>query len=164
MMYKKKFYSKRIVVLLVCMALFLVVSCAGTPPGTVGFSAVRGRDWQLIALRTAGDGGVFDRGELEALEMGDAYTLRFDEDRVSGRGAPNRYFAPYELGEGSSLSIQAMGSTLMASFREPSGLREGDYFTYLQGVDRWELVGEELRLHTRDSQGGALTLVFSVYP
>jgi heat shock protein HslJ len=159
MMYKKQSFSKKIVVVPACMAFFLALSCAGTPPGTADFSAVLGRDWQLIALRTVG-GSEFDRGELEALEMGDAYTLRFDEDRVSGKGAPNRYFAPYELREGAGISIQAMGSTLMASFQEPPGLKEGDYFAYLQGTDRWELVGEELRLHTRDPQGREMILVY----
>jgi heat shock protein HslJ len=113
--------------------------------------------------------------------MGDSYTLRFDPansaqtpaqaspespvnpaGRLTGRGAPNRYTAPYELGEGQAISIQPIAGTLMASFREPPGLSEGDYFAYLEGAVQWDLSTEKLYLKSRGTAGEEVTLVFAV--
>jgi heat shock protein HslJ len=75
-------------------------------------------------------------------------------------GAPNRYFAPYELGEDRALSIKTVGGTLMASFKEPESLKEREYFAYLQNVTRWDLVQGQLQLHGTNAEGEETVLIF----
>jgi heat shock protein HslJ len=123
------------------------------------FDAVLGKTWRLVAVQTlAGDKG-FSREVLEADGMGDFFSLSFDKERISGVGAPNRYFAPYTV-EKDGLFIEKMGSTLMASFREPKGLSEQEYFAYMQQVNRWTLSGEELTLYSIDTEGSVVFLLF----
>jgi heat shock protein HslJ len=125
------------------------------------FDAVQGKVWRLAAVQTvAGDKG-FSRQTLEADGMGGFYNLSFDKERLSGVGAPNRYFAPYKA-EKESLSIDRMGSTLMASLKEPKGLNEQEYFMYMQRVSRWSLSGEQLTLYATDEESHEVILLFNV--
>jgi heat shock protein HslJ len=126
------------------------------------FNDVAGKEWELIEVRTALGPTEFNRAALESAEMGDAYTLRFDGERLAGKGAPNRYTAPYQLGEGDAISIQPIAGTLMASFREPPGLGEREYFNYLEKVSRWDLAQDELRLYTLNPVGEEAVLMFKL--
>ena len=123
------------------------------------FDAVLGKVWRLVAVQTAAGDKGFSRQAMEADGMGDFFSLSFDKERLSGVGAPNRYFAPYKV-EQDSLSIEKMGSTLMASFREPKGLNEREYFAYMQQVKRWSLSGEELTLYSSDEESHGVLLLF----
>lgn len=131
------------------------MSCAST-----NFNTVIGKDWRLVEVQTPSGPTDFSREALEAQDMGDYYTLRFDEERLSGTGAPNRYLAPYQLGEGTSISINAIAGTLMANFKEPPGLNEGDYYHSLERVTRWELTDGTLNLYTVNSTGESLILIY----
>jgi heat shock protein HslJ len=124
------------------------------------FNDVAGKEWELIEVRTALGPTEFNRAALEVAEMGDAYTLRFDGERLAGKGAPNRYTAPYQLGEGDALSIQPIAGTLMASFREPPGLGEREYYNYLEKVSRWDLEQDLLCLYTQNSADEEVVLAF----
>ncbi|MDR1351970.1 MAG: META domain-containing protein, partial [Treponema sp.] len=127
-----------------------------------GINNVIGIEWRLIEVRSSVETAAsrFSRQELAELGMEDAYTLRFDKERISGLAAPNRYFAPYEEGEGKALSIGVIGGTLMAAFREPESLNEREYFGCLENTVAWDLIQNQLQLHTRDGQGGEAVLVF----
>jgi heat shock protein HslJ len=139
---------------LVATSIF-AVSCAST-----NFNTVIGKDWRLIEIQTSAGPAKFSRDALEAEDMGNYYTLHFDAERLSGIGAPNRYFAPYHLGEGTTIAIQGIAGTLMAGFKEPPGLREGDYYHSLGQVSRWELIDDTLKLYTVNLTGESLILVY----
>jgi heat shock protein HslJ len=155
--------------LLIVTAL-LAASCKSVPPSASGenvvfvpgIGAIAGIEWKLAEVRApAGNpASRFSRGELAEAGMENAYTLRFDKDRLSGTGAPNRYSAPYEAGAGKTLSVKAIAGTLMASFREPESLKEREYFNYLERVARWDLIQNKLLLYTRNEQGEETVLVF----
>jgi heat shock protein HslJ len=124
------------------------------------FDAVRSKEWRLVAVQTTSGDKGFSRQALEADNMGGFFTLSFDKERLSGVGAPNRYFATYKA-EKDSLSIEKIAGTLMASFREPKGLNEREYFAYMQRVTRWTLSGEELTLYSADDDSHSVLLFFS---
>jgi heat shock protein HslJ len=135
---------------------------AVSPASVPGFDGVTGKDWKLTGVRSSSGSAAsrFSRRELAEAGMENAYTLRFDKERLSGMGAPNRYSAPYTQGAGQTLSIRAIAATLMASTREPENLKEPEYFDYLENVEKWDLVQGELRLISRNRGGGETALIF----
>ena len=124
---------------------------------TASMADIQGRDWVLAELRSASATVRINRTRPGAA---DVYTLRFDTERLSGAAAPNRYFAPYTSGPGGTLSIGMVAGTLMAPLFENEDLREHEYFGYLNRVNRWELRGGNLELHTSSENGAAAVLVF----
>jgi heat shock protein HslJ len=160
---------KNIQVLPVIVAGILILACKTAPDASAEspvsgprFSDLIGKEWKLTEIRSSADtvASRFSRQELTEIGMENAYTLRFEEERLGGMGAPNRYFAPYEQGEGQALSIRAIAGTLMASFREPENLKEKEYFKYLENVEKWDLVQGKLQLYTKNEQGEEITLIF----
>jgi heat shock protein HslJ len=143
---------------------------AANPTPSAGFDGITGKDWKLIEVRSSADATAsavadaeasrYSRGELAEAGMENAYTLRFDGERLTGMGAPNRYFAPYTQGGGQTLSIGAIAGTLMASFSEPENLKEREYFGYLENAAAWDLVHGQLRIISRNGRGGETVLVF----
>jgi heat shock protein HslJ len=145
------------------MAALALAACAGSAAvkeEPLNFDEVRGKEWILTEVRTGSAVIHLDRQKLEAEDMGDVYTLRFDEDGLSGKGAPNRYFGPYELGDGGRLSLSRVASTLMLGIKEPEGLKESEYYDYLNKVSRWNLAQGRLELFTETPEGGEAVLVF----
>jgi len=168
---------KSITTALLCAAFSLsaivLASCAGTAPaqengaavrgaahenGAV-FSNVEGTEWMLLELRRAAETVRIDRA-VDLFGLGEIYTALFEEGRISGMGAPNRFFGPYTVGSGRDLSIGLLASTLMMPLVEPEELREHEYFAYLYRVTRWELRGGRLELYTSSNDGREAVLVF----
>jgi heat shock protein HslJ len=143
-------------VLMMAGALWLA-ACGRTPK----FSDVRDREWKLTAVRTAPEDIVFDRNRLVDEGFGDIFTIQFSADQVSGKGAPNRYFGPYEAGKDFGLSIKNVAATLMAPIREPEKLKERDFFTYLQNASRWTINQGNLELSTRGENDAEAVMVFA---
>ncbi|MHB9293679.1 hypothetical protein Holit_02808 [Hollandina sp. SP2] len=125
------------------------------------FRDIAGKEWKLMALKTVSGNQEFNRQNLATEGWGSAYTLYFDISRLSGTAAPNRYFAPYTLGEGQAISIQVIASTLMMSFNETPELSESTYFAYLEKVNCWDLFQGKLRLYTCYPDGQQDVLFFS---
>jgi heat shock protein HslJ len=174
----------RILPFVIAAALFL--SCKSVPdapsgtngpvPGTAEnvvnstpapeFGGITGKDWKLTGVRfSSGNANNnaasrFSRRELAETGMENAYTLRFDEEHLSGVGAPNRYSAPYTRGAGQTLSIRAIAATLMAAITEPENLKEREYFGYLENAGKWDLVQGRLQLISRNDRGEEIVLVF----
>jgi heat shock protein HslJ len=120
------------------------------------------KEWHLSAVRLNAKTIVIDRNAL-AEYFDEIFTLHFSEGRLSGVGAPNRYFGPYTLADRQAISIGALASTLMAAFREPEELKEHEFFAYLQNVTRWNLAGENLYLYSRGDDGREAILVFTPF-
>ena len=127
---------------------------------SVGFATVERGEWILEEVRTQGRTIVMDRVRLEAQGLGEVYTIQFQEGRVLGMGAPNRFFGPYTSGTGRSLAIGDLASTLMAAIIEPEGLRESEYFGFLSRVNRWGIHEGKLELYSTNSDGAEAVLVF----
>ena len=160
---------KKIAVLLA--AVFVIMTCASKPQAAqpiaplaaessvTPFSQLQNKDWYLIAVRTTPEIDL-DRDKLAEEGFGEFFTLRFDGERASGIGAPNRYTAPYTH-DGQGLSIGHAASTMMAAFREPEQLKEHEFFAYLQNTVQWNLADGKLELHTKKSDATGAILVFT---
>ena len=141
----------------------MVVSCAGTSSlrdNEAVFGNVEGKVWLLSELRS-GASVITDRSKLNASGMGEIYTLSFKDGRVSGMGAPNRFFGPYTSSENRALKIGDVASTLMAALKEPDGLKENEYFRLLSKVTRWDIKDGKLQLYSSNSSGAEAILVFT---
>jgi heat shock protein HslJ len=142
----------------VLIVAFMLIACAGTPK----FDNVKNNDWDLAQLRIGKENIVIQRHMLAEYGFTEIYTLRFEEGRISGAGAPNRYFAPYTLGDKQAITFGLIASTMMAAFVEPHELKEHDYFVWLQNVYAWNIVKGNLELYSRND-GKEAVLVFTPF-
>ena len=157
--------------LILLLLKILIISCAnGTPvrdnklsttENAAAFYMVEGKEWVLSEVEGAGKTISLDRKKLEAAGFGEAFTINFENSRVSGMGAPNRFSGQYTKGDNNSLNIGNMVSTRMAAFIEPEDLKEHEYFGYLSGVNRWSTQTGRLELHCVNSNGLEAVLVFT---
>ena len=134
-----------------------LTACSSSPK----FSDVKNKDWNLVEVRLQNETIAFERNKLEEEGFSEIFTLRFDDERVNGVGAPNRYFAPYTTADKQAITIKTIAGTLMASLREPEKLREYSYFNYLQNVTRWDLVKGNLELYSKGEDGTEAVLVYA---
>jgi heat shock protein HslJ len=123
-------------------------------------SSTEGNEWKLIEVYIDGRNTRFSRDTLPE-ELKNFFTLIFDAQNVSGVGAPNRYSAPYTMGDNQAISVMLMRSTMMASFFQPENLSEHDFFTYMQNSYSWKLTNNNLELLSKTATGGEVRLVFS---
>ena len=154
----------------IAFLMFIAISAIGFPGNAAGapardagvtFKDAEGKDWILLELKRDEIIIPIDRQKLAAYDMGGVYTIYFQEGRLNGLGAPNRYQAPYSTGGNRSLSIGNIASTLMFSFIEPDGLKEREYFDYLSGANRWDLWEGKLELYCSGSKGDKVVLVYT---
>jgi heat shock protein HslJ len=163
--------KKLCAILAAVSAALVVAGCATTDnaaarPGETAprsFDEVRGKVWALEEVVTESGSIIINRRKLEADGQGDVFTLMADAERISGKGSPNRYFAPYTLGEEQEISISPIAGTLMMSLVEPEGLQEREYFNYLAQANQWLLTGDTLELHSETAEGDPAILVFALY-
>jgi heat shock protein HslJ len=154
---------------MIFMCVLMVLSCAtsgaaeGASARNAGSKAnqsaqaadFQGKDWILEEVRINSATIRINRpNDVEC------FTLRFDAERMGGIAHPNRYFAPYTVGEGNSLSIGLAVATLMAPLFEIDGLREHEYFAYLAKVKSWDIRNGKLELTSSGTNGEALVLVY----
>ena len=132
--------QKQVNILVLCAAAALTfAACASrsdvvveTVERSSSFDEVQGKVWILDELVSESSGTtVINRQKLKDDGMGDAFTLIVDAERISGKGAPNRYFSPYTLGPDQEISIGLIVGTLMMSIVEPEGIQEREYYNYL---------------------------------
>jgi heat shock protein HslJ len=138
--------------------IFTQTACASAPE----FSDVRDKNWKLLEVRDEKKNVIFQRSMLKQDVPGDVFTLRFDAERVNGAGCPNRYFAPYTLGEKQAINIQPIASTLMLALSEPEQLKERDFFSYLEKADKWTIRKGDLKLYSTNNEGAVIYLIFSL--
>lgn len=160
-----------------CVCLTAAVSCAGGGTAKQGgsdlqeasapaeeaaddFAPVLGKVWKLESAAIGSEDSGFSRDALGE-ERSEFYTLSFnaDEMRITGKAAPNSYFADYRR-EGGDLSFGVIASTKMFAFNEPETLKEHEYCAYLQESKRWELAEGALKLYSADAEGAEVILTF----
>jgi heat shock protein HslJ len=142
----------------VFMVAVLMAGCRTAPQ----FSDITGKEWKLTEVRIDNKNIGFSRDALLNEGFGEAFTLNFDAQFISGVGAPNRYSAPYTLEEKQGISVKLARATLMAPIREPEKLREHDFFSYIQNASSWNLKGNNLELRSKTESGSEVVLVFSL--
>jgi hypothetical protein len=120
------------------------------------FSRVRLIDWNLKEVKKEAGTVIINRDKVQR----EIYSIRFQDDRIRGRGADNIYFAPYTVGVNNSLSIKKIAGTYMLPIFETEGFSEYEYFRHLERVCRWEFHDWKLRLYTYDENKGEVILEF----
>jgi heat shock protein HslJ len=150
-------------VILVLLVIALIMSCKTTVTGSA-FSNVVGKEWKLIEVQVDSTPFnrivLYDRNDLRRNNVGSVYTMNFDAEMVSGTGAPNKYSAPYTLGEENSLKVEVIRSTMMAPIIQPEKLPEHDFYTYMTNVEQWSIDDGKLVLHTKAENGNTVRLIF----
>jgi heat shock protein HslJ len=149
----KKFLS-------ILLAAFITIGCTSTTNST-DFSELIDKEWKLTRVYINNIDTQFRRDNQPEM-FSDIFTLNFDEQNVSGTGAPNLYSAPYTLNENQGISIKPMRSTLMASIFEPENLSEHNFFLYLQSASMWSLVNDNLEILSTSQDGNQVRLVFGL--
>jgi len=124
-------------------------------------SSIQGKEWKLIEVYVDGKDTRFSRNTLPA-DPGNFFTLNFDAQNISGVGVPNRYSAPYTMGDNQTVSIKLIRSTMMASFFQPENITEHDFFTYMQNAYSWRFANNNLELLSKTAAGAEVRLVFSL--
>jgi heat shock protein HslJ len=144
-------------------AIVLPFAVHGAPARDAGanFSDMEGKEWVLSEFRSAGRTITMDRRKLEVDGFTGVFSIQFENNRVSGMGAPNRFFGPYTAGSNRALSLGNMASTLMAPIIEPEELKEHEYLSYLSNVTRWDFAEGKLELYSFSSSGAETVLVFT---
>jgi len=120
------------------------------------FSRVQRIDWNLAEVKKGSATIIIDRANAQR----EIYSIRFQEERIRGRGADNLFFAPYTVGANNSLSIQRIAGTYMAPLFETENFSEYDYFRHLEKAYRWEFDNWTLRLYTYDENNEDAILEF----
>jgi len=150
------------VFLLTVLITMIAGSCAGTPK----FADAVGKEWKLVEVHIGSVFSrdiIFDRDALTQEGNREIFTLNMDGQIASGVGSPNRYSAPYTLGDGQLISIMPMRSTMMASlFNEPEKLPEHEFFGYMQNVYEWQLTENTLTLLSKTEDGNNVRLIFGL--
>jgi heat shock protein HslJ len=145
----------------VCVAMLLSVCVASpVPQETLNFDSLLEKDWKLIEVRQEDDNVSLDRSVMEADGLGDVFTLRFDDERISGKAFSNRYFGSYNRGTGQAITFGRIAATLIASFKELDAITEKEYFRYLEEVQSWNLLQGRLELYAVTSDNLQVILVF----
>jgi heat shock protein HslJ len=145
-----------------------LISCKSTPAvekapiASSEFSNVIGKEWKLIEVRISNVDTGFNRISLARSGPSEFFTASFDSEMISGTGSPNRYSAPYKLGEGRDISFLTVRATLMATIFESEKLREHNFFGYIQSAYRWNLVNNNLVLSSKAENGSEVVLIFSL--
>ncbi|MCL2244936.1 MAG: META domain-containing protein [Treponema sp.] len=154
---------------------FIILGCAGTERSSVKSEASEGGNletvntagiinvqWNLIEVYIDGNDTQYRRAYQPAVQN-DLFILKFDGKNISGTGAPNRFSAPYTMGEDQTLAILPVRSTRMASLFEPENLSEHDFFTYVQNTNKWRMVNGNLELLSITGSDLPVRMVFMVY-
>ena len=140
---------------------FMLNSCAGTSKITETANILKDTEWVLIEVKTRPQTIIISQNSQEMMGFENIYTLRFDDDRLNGIAAPNRYSAPYKLDRNQAITVQLIAATLMAPIIEPENLKENEYFIYLQNARKWNISKGRLELHTTGTNNVRAVLIYN---
>jgi heat shock protein HslJ len=120
-----------------------------------------GRVWRLAEVSIDNVNIGFSRSDLPRISITAAgsFTLSFDEETISGVGAPNRYIAPYKRTD-NQISISMMATTKRAPISKLDKINEQEYFIYLQNASGWNLNNNRLVLNSKTADGKVVVLIF----
>jgi heat shock protein HslJ len=129
---------------------------------STSIESVKGTVWQLIEVRLPDNALSIDRSALAKNNFENYYTLQFTDDGITGKAAPNTYFAPYKSSHGNSIALFLMRNTLMAQdITVVEGLSERDYCSYIQNISHWDKTDDNLRLYAKTESGADVILSYT---
>jgi len=155
-------------ILLLTVLTVCLFGCTSTGKKTnmSNFADGAGKDWKLIEVSIAGTFNreiIFDRSALSKEGAGNYFTLRYDAQNIAGTAAPNRYSAPYTLGENHEIKLPyPIRTTLMATIFQPEKLPEHEFYGYLQNVYAWRNVNGNLELRAKTEDDREVRLLFGL--
>jgi heat shock protein HslJ len=125
-----------------------LVEGEATITGTLSLDSLGGPEWVLSEL-----------GWGESVSDAPEITISFDDDKVTGSGGCNRYFAAVAGDTPGELVFSGMGTTRMAC-PEPAMDLERAYLKTLAGASRYSFLGGRLVLGC-DTDDGPIALIFT---
>ncbi|MFN5058570.1 MAG: META domain-containing protein [Chloroflexota bacterium] len=114
-------------VLMLVLVMLVLVSCGQAP------SPLTNTTWELVAL----NGNVVEEQTTPS--------LHFADGNLDGKGFCNSYSAEYQL-NGDAITIAPIVATEMACEDMIFNIVEREYFSTLNAVTRYAVVGNELQL------------------
>jgi len=148
----------------IAVVVVLTIGCKTT--NVTDFAEATGKDWKLLEVHVErtpfAQKIIYDRNALRRENVGNIYTLNFGNEQISGTGAPNRFNAPYTLGEDQTISIMPFISTQMGPIIQPEKLQEHVFYGYMQNVYEWKINHGKLELFSRTENGNLVRLVFGL--
>ena len=159
--------KKQIILLAAVVLTVCVMSCVSTGGAQAGgladFSNGQGKDWKLLEVHIQGTFEreiLFDRKTLSKEGDGNIFTMKYDGERIAGIASPNRFNAPYTLGEDQSIEVKPGISTQMAPLFQPEKLGEHQFLAYLHSSYKWSSVDKALILHSKTEDGREVRMIF----
>ncbi|MDR2151403.1 MAG: META domain-containing protein [Helicobacteraceae bacterium] len=123
------------------------------------YSEIASKEWRLIEVKQDGKEVKIDRKTLESEGFENAFVVVFENDRISGVGTANRFFAPYET-NANAIRISPIASTRAASVKEPKALKEREFFSLLQNARQCVINAGKLEILTKNGAGKKAELIF----
>ena len=149
---------KKFIFIMIAVIAISVTGCKSSPPPSAEVKEV---EWKLVEVRRGGDHDIkFDRNTLASEGFPDIFTMTFNNEKFSGKGALNTYTAAAAVGDKYDISVKPVNATQTADLTNPEKLREHDFSVYVQNMYKWKIVDEKLEIATKDENGKDVTLVF----
>ena len=137
---------------------------SAAPKAITDPEALQNTNWKLIEVKTGDERLNISRDILAESGNADFFTLTVLNEKISGRGAPNRFMGPVQFGENGALTTGQLAGTLMALLAMPEGIPidEAAYYRYLSGATHWSLQADDsLVIESAAPEDGAtVTLTF----
>lgn len=121
--------------------------------------SVKNKVWLLSEVRLGYGSTMLNRELLVSNQMGNYYSLQFINEGINGTAAPNRYFAPYSLIDGSNVMIHPIASTLIASSPAIGVIDEQRFFSLLQEMKRWGENDSILHIYSNNGENQRDTIM-----
>lgn len=117
--------------------------------------------WILTEARLGYGSLVLDRGLLARNGFEEFFSLQFTDEGINGTAAPNRYFAQFNVQEGTDATIYPIASTKIMARTSLGVLDETEFFKMLQTMKCWVLQDDALYILAANAvDGSGITLVF----
>ncbi|GMO23939.1 MAG: hypothetical protein Ta2B_03260 [Termitinemataceae bacterium] len=132
------------------------------------FDGIKTQNWLLCQITVGAGDIILKRQEMAEHNLGDVYTLQITNEGLSGKAAPNKYFAAFASngagGDSHSFTLQQIKGTPMAANINVGGLMEPSYYWYLQRATKWQLNGQYLLLYTQAKDDTSQQIIMIYQP
>jgi len=146
------------------LAAACLISCVSKPASLGNFADGAGKEWKLLEISIESEikrDIIFDRNTLKKEGSGEIFIMQYNTETISGTAAPNRYSAPFTLGENLSITLTSpMNTTQLAPLFQPEKLPEQDYYVYMQGIYQWKPVDGNLEFLSKTEDGREVRIIF----
>jgi len=129
----------------------------GCPSGKADLNKFQEKNWYLDEVRIGTNIITINRDNKPEL----SYTIMFNGERFAGFGAPNQYFGIYTAYKDNTVLFKKIGNTRMRPIFEMDGIKEYEYFSYIDRAAYWKIREGKLELHSSKEDGTKVILVYT---